>query len=174
MCRTVQLPLVFGSCQPRKMSCAIYSEFIKGKILLSALLLSCYPSRQNPRDNINSSIPFIYLFLSFFFAPPPPPSSSPLLSPFFFFPCPTPSFSLLLRSTWKTDYPGRSGVTVLENESYLLVENFMHMNQKFSYPSSGQSCTSLESVRHFPGGIEVAWLCTIFWVGKRYKQNSHD
>lgn len=52
-------------------------------------------------------------------------------------------------------------MTMTENESYLLGENFPHMNQKFSHPSLGQSFSSLESVRYFPGGLEVAWLCGI-------------
>lgn len=47
-------------------------------------------------------------------------------------------------------------MTMTENESYLLVENFPCMNQKFSYSFLGQSYSSLESVRHFPGGLEVA------------------
>lgn len=63
--RVVQLPLGFGSCQPRKKSWAIYSGFIRCKLLLPTPWLSCHPGRQNPRGSINKSIPFS--FYHFFF-----------------------------------------------------------------------------------------------------------
>lgn len=161
--RAFQTPLVSDSCLPRKKSCAICSEFIKCKILFPSLLFSCPPGRQNPRGSINNSIPFIF-FNPLFFCPLF--LSPPLLLLFLLLlpssPPPYPSFlSLLLGSTWKTDLTKRSVVTMTENESYLLVENFPRRNQKFSYPFLGQSYSSLESVRHFPGGLEVALLCSI-------------
>lgn len=158
--RTVQTTLVSGSCQPRKKSCAICSEFIKCKILFPSLLFSCPPGRQNPRGSINKSTPLFFLILSSF----------ALFLFFLLFPSsPPPSPSFLSLSTWKTDFPERSVVTMTENERYLLVENFPRMNQKFSYPFFWPESQFSRVSKTFPRGFGSCLILQYWRSKKPYK-----
>lgn len=73
---------------------------------------------------------FLFLFIISSFTLFPSFSSPPLFLPFRLnlpHPCNPLFLSLLLRSSWKLDFPQRSGVTRIESESYLLMEKFPRM-----------------------------------------------